>query len=318
MTEAHFGVDLGELGRARFEWQNARDVDATSSAASRTGGGYLRSFAGRIAREPFVHFVLLGAAMFFVNHHLEERSRFTRITITKEQVRGIADNYRLQYGVFPAARQLDTLVDNFIREEIFYHEALKLGLDAEDEIIRRRLVQKYEFLQQDLSTPAQPTEPQLIDYYHQHLDQYRRPETVTFTHVYFAPDGRGDRAAREAAEVAASSLSLQGLTRAVDEGDRFPGTYDFSALSRDELARVFGKEGLAQSIFTVEPNHWSQPLRSGLGWHTVYVSARQPGRQAGFDEVREDVRRDYIESERDRRNADTVAKLRRSFEIIRE
>lgn len=272
----------------------------------------------RIVREPFGHFLLLGAALFALNHYLEERSRFTRITITPDQVQGIAENYRLQYGVQPSPRQLDSLVDSFVREEIFYHEALKLGLDRDDEIIRRRLVQKYEFLQQDLATPAEPTESQLRDYYERHSEDYRRPETVTFTHVYFSPDGRGDIAAQQAAEALASSLNLQGVTRAVDQGDRFPGTYDFAGLSRDELGRVFGKEGLAQAIFTVEPNHWSPPLRSGLGWHTVYVSARQPGRQAAFEEVRRDVRRDFIEAERERRNAEALAKLRRSFEIARE
>jgi peptidyl-prolyl cis-trans isomerase C len=280
--------------------------------------GLLRRFAGRIAREPFVHFVLLGAALFFVNHYLEQRSRYTRITITRQQVQGIAENYRLQYGGLPSVQQLDALVDNFIREEIFYHEALKLGLDSDDEIIRRRLVQKYEFLQQDLATPAQPTESQLLDYYHQHLDQYRRPRTVTFTHVYFSTDGRGDVEAREAAQALASSLNVRGLSRAVDAGDRFPGAYDFAALSRDELARVFGKEGLAQSIFDVETDRWSQPLRSGFGWHTVHVSARDPGRQATFDEARDDVRRDYVEGERNQRNAATLAKLRRTFEIVRE
>src|SRR5580692_3505950 len=118
MIEAQFGLESGELGRARFEWQSAQNVDAAAGAAPRTGSRYLRNLTGRIAREPFVHFVLLGAVMFFVNHHLEERSRFTRITITQEQVRGIADNYRLQYGALPEARQMDALVNNFIREEI--------------------------------------------------------------------------------------------------------------------------------------------------------------------------------------------------------
>jgi hypothetical protein len=338
MTDLGIGLDsMGDLNRASFEWAAAqspngaraehvsRDVYEAETAksaalppAGRSLRSFLRAFAGRAAREPFTHFVLLGAALFFLNHHLEERSRFTRITITRQQVQGIADNYRLQYGGLPSAQQLDALVDNFIREEIFYHEALKLGLDADDEIIRRRLVQKYEFLQQDLASPAEPTESQLLDYYHQRLDQYRRPQTVTFTHVYFSTDGRGENQAREAAQALASSLNLRGLSRAVDDGDRFPGTYDFAALSGDELARVFGKEGLAQSIFDVEPNHWSQPLRSGFGWHTVYVSARQPGQQAAFNEAREDVRRDYIESERTRRNAETIAKLRRSFEIVRQ
>jgi hypothetical protein len=303
MTDVGIGADsIGDLTRAGF---------ASAAAAP-------RRFAGRLLREPFVHFVLLGAALFFVSHYLEERSRFTRITITREQVQGIAENYRLQYGGLPSVQQLDALVNNFIREEIFYHEALKLGLDADDEIIRRRLVQKYEFLQQDLATPAQPTEAQLLDYYHGHLDQYRRPPTLTFTHVYFSPDGRGENGAREAAQAVASSLNLRGLTRAVDAGDRFPGPYDFTALSQDELGRVFGKEGLAQSIFDVEPNHWSQPLRSGFGWHTVHVSAHEPGRQAVFDESRDDVRRDYIQDERDRRNAETIAKLRKTFAVVRE
>jgi len=253
-----------------------------------------------------------------MNHALEERSRLTHITITQDQIRRIADNYGRQYGGLPSEPQLAALVDNFVKEEIFYHEALKLGLDKDDEIIRRRLVQKYEFLQQDLATPAEPTDAELQNYYHQHLDQYLIPKRVTFTHVYFSPDHRGEKGAREAAEELASNLNLRGLTRAVDQGDPFPGTYDFAALSREELARVFGAEGLTQEIFTVDPNHWSAPLRSGFGWHTVYVTAQQPARQAAFEEVREDARRDYIEAERNRRNAAALAKLRQHFKIIRE
>src|SRR5207248_576918 len=104
----------------------------------------------------------------------------------------------------------------------------------------------------------------------------------------------------------------------VAQGDRFPGPSDFTALSQGELARVFGEEGLSEAIVTVESKRWSAPLRSGFGWHTVYVSARQPGRQAAFEEIAEDVRRDYIEAERDRRNAGALAKLREHFKIVRE
>jgi hypothetical protein len=256
--------------------------------------------------------------MFGMNHHLEERARFTRITITKDQVQGIADNYRLQYGALPSPQQLQSLVDNFIKEEVFYHEALKLGLDTDDEIIRRRLVQKYEFLQQDLAIAREPTDAQLLDYFRQHADQYRVPDKVTFTHVYFSPDARGDSGARDAAQELASSLNTQDIARAADQGDRFPGSNDFAVLSREELARVFGKEGLVEDLFRVEPNRWSKPLRSGFGWHTVYVSARRTGRQASFEDARNDVRRDYLEAERSRRNAEVFAKLRKSFEIVRE
>jgi peptidyl-prolyl cis-trans isomerase C len=275
-------------------------------------------FLSRIAREPFIHFLLLGAVLFAVNHHLEQRARFTEITITKADVQGIAANYQLQYGGLPSPQQLDALVGQFVREEIFYHEALKLGLDADDEIIRRRLVQKYEFLQQDLAAPTEPTDAQILAYYQQHLEHYRSPETVTFTHVYFSTDLHGEAGARSAAQDLATNFNLRGIARAVDQGDRFPGSYDFASLSADELARVFGREGLAQAIFAVEINHWSQPLRSGLGWHTVYVSSRQPSRQRTLEDVRDEVRRDYIEAERERRNAEMLAKLRRHFVIVRE
>ena len=278
----------------------------------------LRRALRRAAREPFLHFLLLGAALFIVNHILEERARFTRITVTKNQVQGIAENYRLQYGALPSPQQLGALVDQFIREEVFYHEALKLGLDTDDEIIRRRLVQKYEFLQQDLATPTDPTDTQLLAWYQQNLQQYRSPEKITFTHVYFSTDTRGEAGAQQAAQQAAAALNVRGLTRAADQGDRFPGVLDFAAVSSDELARVFGREGLTQAIPTVALNRWSEPLRSGFGWHTVYVSARQPGRQLPFAAVRSEVLRDYTEAERERRNRETVAKLRSHFQIVRE
>jgi peptidyl-prolyl cis-trans isomerase C len=280
--------------------------------------GVLLFRVGTLAREPFLHFVLLGAVIFGLSHYLDECARFTRITITQDQVRSLADNYRLQYGGFPTPQQLQALVDNFIKEEILYRQALKLGLDVNDEIIRRRLVQKYEFLEKDLATPAEPTASQLREYYRQHPDRYLRPATVTFTHVYFSLDGRGDRGARDAAQTLASNLNRRGATRAADQGDRFPGTADFSAVSREELGRVFGREGLAEAIFGVELNHWSAPLRSGFGWHTVYVTSRQPAKEAPFEEVRETLRVDYLEGQRDRRNTEAFAKLREGFQVVRE
>lgn len=109
-----------------------------------------------VAHEPFVHFLLLGALLFAFNEYLETRANHSRIEISNAQIDAIAKNYQLQYGNAPSKAQLQSLLDSFIREEVFYHEALKLNLDQDDEIIRRRLVQKYEFLQQDLGIPKEP------------------------------------------------------------------------------------------------------------------------------------------------------------------
>lgn len=271
-----------------------------------------------LTREPLVHFLCLGIAIFAASHYVDERSRFTQITVTQDQIRSLANNYRLQYGADPSPERLDALVERSIEQEMLYRQAIKLGLDTDDEIIRRRLVQKYEFLHQDLVSPAEPTESQLLQFYEQHLPQYERPPTVTFTHVYFSPDARGEERAREAAQALASDLNLRKLARSSEQGDRFPGSQDFANISPEALARVFGREGLSEAILGVEPNRWSDPLQSGYGWHTVYVSANQPARQQSFDEVRDQVRRAYLEAERNRQNEASLTKLRQSFQIVRE
>jgi hypothetical protein len=284
----------------------------------RAGAGRWRSLAGRALREPFLHFLLLGGALFLFSHHLEERARFTRIVVTKAQVQGIADNYRLQYGSYPSATQLDSLVEGYIREAVFYHEAQKLGLDKGDEIIRRRLVQKYEFLQQDLGIAHEPAETELRAWYQAHPQQYLAPARATFTHVYFSVDRRGEQGAQSAAKALAAQLEASGATRAADAGDRFPGPQDFAGLAQPDAARVFGKDGLAVQLYSLPPGHWSAPLRSGLGWHVVYVDGQEAARPAPFDEVRDNVRRDFLESARAARNAEAYARLQRGFEIVRE
>lgn len=275
-------------------------------------------FLLRALREPFLHFLLLGALLFAVNEYLEQRSKFTRIVLTPEIVQGIATNYALQYGTRPTGAQLNSLVDEYVREEVFYHAALKLGLDRDDEIIRRRLVQKYEFLQQDLAVEREPTREELRAYYREHLSEYRTPARVTFTQVYFSPDLRGAEGAHADAVRVAAGLRERGVSRAVGEGDRFPGPTDYAATSAEELSRVFGKEGLAQEVFSVPLNHWSEPIRSGLGWHLLFVTAHRPPDLASFEQAEDTVRRDYLETERAGRNAEVYARIKRDFVIVRE
>ena len=275
-------------------------------------------FLRRAVHEPFLHFLLLGALLFAINEYLEQRSKFTHITVTPQIVQGIATNYALQYGMQPTGAQLDSLVDEYVREEVFYHEALKLGLDRDDEIIRRRLVQKYEFLQQDLAVQQQPTRKELETYYQAHLQDYRTPERVTFTQVYFSPDRRGEEGARRDALRTAGDLRVRGIPRAVEEGDRFDGPSDYSASSQEELSRVFGKEGLARAVFSLPLHQWSEPIHSGLGWHLVLVSEHRSSELATFEQAEDTVRRDYLESLRMQRNAEAYARLKRNFVIERE
>ena len=276
-----------------------------------------RGFA-RAVREPFAHFIVLGALLFAFNEHLQARANFSRITVTRDAVAGIITNYQLQYGITPAGEQLQTLIDQFVREQVFYHEALRLGLDKNDEIISRRLVQKYEFLQQDLGIAREPSDAQLLAYFNAHAAQYQVPAKITFTHVYFSPDTRGEDAAHDAAQHLRTQLVASGASRAPPQGDPFPGSTDYAALTQPDVARVFGSGELTEQIFKLPAGEWSPPLHSGLGWHLVFVNAVQPARVAPFEEVAAAVRRDYMDAERSRYDAEAFAKLKQSFTIVRE
>jgi peptidyl-prolyl cis-trans isomerase C len=280
-------------------------------------GQWRRGFA-RAVREPFVHFIVLGALLFAFNEHMEARANFSRITVTRDDVAGIITNYQLQYGITPAGEQLQTLIDQFVREQVFYREALRLGLDKNDEIISRRLVQKYEFLQQDLAIAREPSDAQLLAYYNAHAAQYQVAAKVTFSHVYFSPDTRGEDAAHDAAQHLRMQLVSLGASRAAPQGDSFPGSTDYAALTQPDVARVFGSGELTEQIFKLPAGQWSPPLHSGLGWHLVFVNAVQPARAASFEEVAATVRRDYMDAQRNRDNAQAFAKLKQSFTIVRE
>jgi len=203
--------------------------DVADSLHSAGRGRWVGRSIAWIVREPFFQFVALGALLFAASEYLEARANFARIDITRSQVEGITNNYRLQYGASPTAEQLNGLVDQFVKEEVFYHEALRLKLDRDDEIIRRRLVQKYEFLQQDLGTPKDPSEPDLRAFYQSHTKNYEIPERLTFSHVFFSIDRDGDNAAKARAERVLAALNQRRVTRAPDSGDAFPGAFDYAA-----------------------------------------------------------------------------------------
>jgi peptidyl-prolyl cis-trans isomerase C len=271
-----------------------------------------------IVREPFFQFVALGALLFAASEYLEARANFARIDITRNQVEGITNNYRLQYGASPTAEQLNGLVDQFIKEEVFYHEALRLKLDRDDEIIRRRLVQKYEFLQQDLGTPKNPSEADLHAFYRLHEKNYEIPERLTFSHVFFSVDRSNDVAAKARAERALAALTQRRVARAPDRGDGFPGAVDYAGATSVQVRRAFGSSTLSEEIFKIAPGYWAGPFRSGFGWHLVYVEAHESASIATYDDARDAVRRDYIDAQRRARNAEALESLKKHFTIVRE
>jgi len=266
-----------------------------------------------LLREPLLHFVILGGAIFIGMQTYDSAARGREIVIDESLKHQLAQTFKEQFGASPSAAELQRLVDGRLREEILVREALALGLDRDDEIIRRRLAQKYEFLQQDLESVDEPSQRQLQNYYEQHLSNYTLPPRVTFTHIYFSPDA-GDAEAK-ARRTLGALHSQPRIERAPQLGDPFPELYDYASLGPQELERLFGPSSLAQALTQVPVRQWSGPYRSGFGWHLVYVSSREAEHTASLDEVRDRVRGDYLREARARKNDAAFAKLAAKYTI---
>ncbi len=268
------------------------------------------------AREPFLHFILLGAAIFAASETVEHYTTQYRVVIPPERITQLAETYEQQFGTAPTQVQLKTLVDNYIKEEIEYRESTALGLDRDDEIVRRRLVQKYEFLQQDLQSLDDPSQETLKAFYTAHAADYGEPAKRTFTHVYFSPDVAGDDDAHRRAEAELKRLNASGAARAPSDGDTFPGPSDVADLNAADAQRLFGSSDLSRDIFTVPEGQWAGPFRSGFGWHLIRVTAETPATSRPYDAVAPQVLEDWKAAQRGGLNAKTYAALRAKYNVV--
>lgn len=134
----------------------------------------------RVAREPLLQFLALGAFIFLVAHVLEQRREAAQrqIVVDERLERRIRQLHETQSGFSPAPDQLANLVQEYVDDEVMYREALRMGLDQDDEIVRRRLIQKMQFLQRDLAPTETPTTEELQGYFEKHVDRFARPVSV--------------------------------------------------------------------------------------------------------------------------------------------
>jgi len=270
---------------------------------------------GRLIREPLLHFLVIGLLIFLAAQAWRGAHEPRRIVVTPERTAELATKYRQQFGAPPTPAQLESLVEAYIQEEALYREGKAMGLDRDDEIVRRRVSQKVEFLQQDRDLPAAPTDAELDRYFDAHAAAYATPVRTTFSHLYFSTDAVGEGPARTRAEHALAELKA-GATADVG-ADPFPDLNDYSNLSELEAVRLFGDSELAHHLPTAPVGQWSGPYRSGYGWHLVRVDARTPAARPALADVRDPVREDYLHAAQAKANAQALARLKARYTIVR-
>jgi peptidyl-prolyl cis-trans isomerase C len=254
----------------------------------------------RLFQEPFIQFLILGVLLFlFVSFIQQQTDRQSReITVSNEQVGLMMMNYKAQTGMLPTKQQLDAMIDDYIKEEISYREAKKMGLDKDDEIIKRRLAQKFDFLQTDLTEIPAPSEETLEQFYNKNPSLFRTDATVSFSHIYFSTDNSTDGIAKQRALVALQQLKQSNIQRAPEKGDPFPLQYDYTDQTITDLQQNFGDKQILQELFKAPLHTWVGPYQSGYGWHLVYVTKIDSAAEIPFASIKEEVKTQYIEAEK--------------------
>jgi hypothetical protein len=271
-----------------------------------------------LLREPLFQFLVLGSALFGLFHLVDKKKAETpaRIIISSAQIANLADGFARTWRRSPSKEELQGLVDDYIRDEVFYREGRAAGLDRDDVIIRRRVRQKMEFLAEDISAP-EPSEEQLVAYLRANPERFRTEDRLTFQQVFLSAARRGRAIDDDSKQVA---HALDRAEAAVDKtalGDPFLLGEEFQAASRSEVASLFG-ESFAKQISVMEQGRWQGPISSSFGQHFVYISERIPGRLPPLDAVREAVRREWSNARRLEAEQKLYGSLRARYEIVVE
>jgi hypothetical protein len=250
-------------------------------------------------REPLVHFLLLGAAIFMVYSLLsQDRGRNPdNIIVTQGKIENLAAMFARIRQRPPADQELEGLIQDYIREEVLYREALALELDRDDTIIRRRLRQKMEFVLEDFAAPAEPSDDELRAYLHAHPEVFAVEPRFTFRQVYLDPQRRGANLSRDVERLLAELQQAGDNTDLTALGDAFLLAHQIEGISATDLRKVFGDTFVA-GVSALTPGRWQGPVLSGYGLHLIYISERMEGRMPPLAEVRDAVRREWANARR--------------------
>ena len=248
----------------------------------------------RILREPLLHFLLLGAAIFAAYGLVSKPSSGEpgKIVISARQIAAMAEGFTRTWRRPPTRAEIEGLIRDQIQEEVYCREAMALGLDKEDTIIRRRLRQKMEFVSDDVAAIAEPTDDELSAFLKSHADTFRVQRQFTFSHIYLNPERHGENLARDTAKLLAQLQRAGDKADVSQLGDSFLLEHKFQSLPASEVVKQFG-EKFAAKLGKLSPGQWHGPVESGYGVHLVWINERTEGRLPALAEVRDAVRREW-------------------------
>jgi len=274
----------------------------------------------RLLREPLVHFLLIGAVLFGLYSYAPggrtTAASSKEIRLSVDDLNQLVLLFQSQWRRPPTPQELQRLVENKVEQEILYREALAMGLDKDDEIVKRRMAQKMQFLTEDLAAAREPPAAELRSWFEKNSARFAQPPRVSFRHLYFSPDRRGPRARDDAQE---ALRKLAGQPADAKTASALADPFMFQEYYRDRAPEFLAKEmgpQFALAVARLAPGSWQGPIESGYGWHLVFVDTAIPGRVPAFEEVEADVRTAWLGEQKALAWQKAYEKLRAGYTVL--
>jgi len=265
-----------------------------------------------------VHFLVIGAAIFVLSVRFggdQQTAPRDRIVVTEGRVQQLAQIFTRTWQRPPTAQELRGLVDAYIKEEVYYREAVKAGLDRDDTLIRRRMQQKMEFLTEPGEDALAATDAKLEAFLAANRSEFHVAPKLAFEQIFINPerseepiDARADRLLKQANDAPAGA-DLRGL------GDPTLLPRDIPLGSVTSIDRNFA-QAFGEKLVQLPLNTWSGPVRSPYGLHLVRVTERRDGYDPPLADVRDAVERRWRDARRDAFRKSEYERLRDKYEIV--
>jgi hypothetical protein len=273
----------------------------------------------RWLKEPLFHFLLIGAGLFMLYGWQtdDDALRPDQIVFTEAHVDRLINLWERKWQRLPTQQELQGLIEQQIREEVLYREALAMGLDKNDQVVRRRMSQKMEFISNDLASLVEPDNEQLQSYLDKHPEKFAIPGRISYSQVFLNESQRGEQIYADArmllAELSQSTVDID-ISMA---GDSFMGGYNFTDETDFGVARLFGTT-FANALFKLPVGEWTGPVESGYGLHLVRINARTDSRAPSLAQVRDKVRGEWLVEQQRKTNDLLYSELRKRYQITVE
>ena len=268
-------------------------------------------------REPLLHFLVIGAALFFIfdQINIPEVKTGNRIIITQADLDILATTWLKSMGRPPTAQEREQQLEQYIREQILSREAMAMGLDKDDAIVRRRLAKKMEYLFNDLSFVPEPSKTELNAYLSEHASIFTRLAKITFSQIFFDPTIREQNTKKDAEQLLKQLKETTTTVDAINLGDRSLLPYEFSKERESQIAGIFG-EAFASEAFALPVNSWQGPIESEYGAHLIHINSRTEAELPPLDEIRERVASEWRSTKQKNANDVFYQSLHQRYEIV--